>query len=410
MFIAALATMTGARCSPERAEAKPVLRDPRLALEAVGDTLRTTVYYRATGADSVRWAFAVVGRASATLTRPGTATSAGPVSLVPNPPIADGDSAEVTATWTAYRAGQSFPGGTVRRWYRRPVTPPSVIVDSLQVIGLIAVPESGWVRPAATLIRNTWDAQCAGVTSTTACMADVEFTRCQRYMNGAQVGGLGSPMDQAVGVTRLARPVFWNDQFGRQYQMGGVVYNPDGTPHPECVGYLNPVCIVADLVDGSRVLTVESWQRPGCRRQLYRSMDGGSQNRWTFANPDTTRMAEYPRRMWETATAHRANYMHEPLGIGRPGVPGYAALRPGPAYPIGLCGCHDTVRAAVGQGVELAVRVRMSDGTIQKLTDSSHVFIPNQVGVTGYTGRTPWGEYRVVVIASGRGPQRPRQT
>jgi hypothetical protein len=415
LFLAA--TFATVSCRPRAAEAAEIA-----SITGSGDTLRILIRWRVTQAapESVTVGLTSIPPKGALPGRRHT----GPWALgvwqwdtltwIPQPALAEGETITITACLTAYRA--SLVVGPVcgpPANYTRPIITPGLEVDSTQVIGLIAVPESGWVRPPATMVRNTWDPICAPYqqAGATVCMADVEMTRCERYLNGAQVGGLGMPMDRAVGVSRLAKPVLWQDPSGRPYQMGGVGYAPDGTPHPECAGYLPPVCLVADLVDGSKVLTRESWGRPRCRQELYRAMMGPS-GPFRWLRPDSTRYAAYSTRYWETAVAHRAAHVHEPIGLGRPGVPGYASLRPGPAYPIGLCPCVDTLRAVVGQAIPLGLRVRMSDGTMQWLTDTAHVFVATRPGPTSYIGQTPWGLARVVVMAAspGASPSLARRT
>lgn len=367
----------------------------------VGDTLHVTIFYRTSGApDSVRWVVSV-GSAADSVTRPGSASKAGPLWLVPVPALAEGDSVEVMATWRAWKRGQVFPGVTVRQWYRKPIAPPGVVVDSLQVIGIIAVPESGWTRTVVTRVRNTWSAICAGQTSPAVCLEDLEMARCERYRNG-QAGGspLGSAMDQALGVTRLAMPVVWRDSQGKTVVLGGLGHDWDGVPVPECAGYLPPVCLVADLVDGRRALTKESWARLACRRQLYQAMVGPS-GPWRWALPDSTVSVQTPRRLAAEALAYRASYVNEPIGIGVPGTVGYAALKTGTVAPyiIGLCPCRDTVRVGVGEAVALRIKVRLSDGGTGVLEDEGHVYRALEPGVHGFAARTPWGVYSVTVLA-----------
>jgi len=149
----ALLALPSNGCTPTPAAAE--VREPRLAVVAVGDTIKATIFYKVTGSpDSVRWLFTAPNAPSSIVSRVappnGTALSAGPVNLLPAPPLAEGASATVSACPVAWKGGSAFTGSCTTRVYTRPITPPTVVGDSLTVSSLDIYPKGQLLTAKAT--------------------------------------------------------------------------------------------------------------------------------------------------------------------------------------------------------------------------------------------------------------------
>jgi hypothetical protein len=152
-LVALLALLPVNGCTPTPAAAE--VREPKLALVAAGDTIKATIFYKVTGSpDSVRWLFTAPNAPSVIVSRlappNATALSAGPVNLLPAPPLAEGASATVSACPTAWKGGSAFVGSCTARVYTRPITPPTVVGDSLTVSSLDIYPKGQFLTAKAT--------------------------------------------------------------------------------------------------------------------------------------------------------------------------------------------------------------------------------------------------------------------
>lgn len=343
------------------------------------------------------------------LTLPVTGTTATVVLAKPGSPSVI-DSLALTLRYRGCNVVGCGPWSNPSTWkYVRKILPPfpgtPPTVDSSAVIGLIAVPES--VSLAAIWRRTptkTLDTMPAGIGgckqpangSLAGCYADREQTSCSLYLTHA---GLPNPIrDTVFGVFRYSKQVSYTTPAGATLPLGGIGYTRDGTPVPECAGYLPAVCIVADLADGTKVLTVETWQKPACRRELFRKLPPSYTGQWYL--PDTTRAALARTAHFEQAVAVRSRAVNEPAGVGMPGLPGYASRQAGPAYPIGVCQCRDTVELRVGERVQLGVYLRMSDNSLRLFLDPVHVAQATAPGLYTIGASTIWGStprvYRIL--------------
>lgn len=286
-------------------------------------------------------------------------------------------------------AGCSAPSATTSWKYVRKVVPPSpgpITVDSSGALGIIGVPESTSYAQVAkrtlTLTPATCITEPAGTTY--PCQQDLAQMGCAYYRDGGNYSNSAPAIPHAKMVT-------WPDQFGVQQPLGGVAYNRDGTPHAQCAGVLPVLCVVADMADGWRLLTKESFQRsPACRKQLFNAPLHTVGGFWLFA--DTSRVVETPVTKFEQMAAERGNHPNEPWGLGNPGDVGYALLNATMPYPVGLFQSAEPLAVPLGATVELAIYLRMSDGSVQKQVDPHTLYRADVPGRQTVTATTDFGK------------------
>lgn len=134
--LVAVVAISAYRCMPAdaRADGKPT----GMTFVAAGDTVKPTFFYKITGnPDSVVCIFSGAGSTASRKVAPGSSTSCGPGILLPVPVMVEGDSAQFAVNWTIYkRNAPNVQGGPYIRWYKRPVTVPNLIPDSLNFSSL----------------------------------------------------------------------------------------------------------------------------------------------------------------------------------------------------------------------------------------------------------------------------------
>lgn len=166
VLLLGLLLLPTASCSP--ADAGALVKPGELRGVAAGDSVTATFYYRTTGnPDSVVSLFLMANAPSVRIPRPGTATSAGPAVLLPVPPLVEGDSGLVTVQWTAYKRNAAPVTGQVSRYFKRPVTPPNVLPDSLRLsaVHIMSDPKLMLGTPAGTYVAPNGTARfCLALT------------------------------------------------------------------------------------------------------------------------------------------------------------------------------------------------------------------------------------------------------
>lgn len=196
-------------CMPD---ARADVKDPALVLAAQGDSVRATLTGRSTGnPDSVVVLFSMPNAPTVRIKGTAATTSFGPAILVPVPAIVEGDSATVVANWTAYKKGTASVSGAIAKVYKRPVTPPNFIPDSLNVSAITILGD----RQLLSMVNGQWHDVQQTNTSRLYCVAftfkdngkialrtpDRADTTCARYY----ATGVGQ-LQRAQAVTYVGTP------------------------------------------------------------------------------------------------------------------------------------------------------------------------------------------------------------